>query len=256
MRAPALWTAHLILLAGCATGPAVTERTVAAPPAVVLERIGAELDALGFTRSGGQPGALAASSDRALPAWATCSPALVGDGDDRRVMVSAERRYAEVRVTAAPAGGQAAVVHRCGVPRRLPQPAAGGELRSAAAGPRAPWRRCCSPPRAADARRLFGPAGVTFRNPETQRPLSEWGPRRCGPPGSAYGCSRALSPWPRARPVPPGRRSRRRCCRSPPASRSAAAVAAPRCAGHSLPAPAWRPSRRVPTSSARSASGP
>ena len=109
MRAPALWTAYLILLAGCANGPAVSERTVAAPPAVVLERIGAKLDALGFTRSGGQPGALAARSDRSLPAWATCSPALVGDGDDRRVMVSAERRYAEVRVTAAPAGGQAAV---------------------------------------------------------------------------------------------------------------------------------------------------
>lgn len=109
MRAPALWTAFLVILTGCATGPAGTERTVAVPPAVVLERIGAELDALGFTRSGGQPGALAASSDRALPAWATCSPALVGDGDDRRVMVSAERRYAEVRVTTVPAGGQVAV---------------------------------------------------------------------------------------------------------------------------------------------------
>jgi hypothetical protein len=106
MRVTAGLTASLLLLAGCTTGPDRTERSVEASPAVVLERIAAQLRALGFTTGPATPGALTATTTRADPAWATCSPTLVGDGDDRRVMVTAERRDAEVRVTATPAAGR------------------------------------------------------------------------------------------------------------------------------------------------------
>lgn len=106
MRITAGSTATLLLLAGCTTGPVRTERSVDAPPAVVLERIAAELRTLGFTTRPATPEALTATTTRADPAWAACSPTLVGDGDDRRVMVTAERRDAEVRTTATPVAGR------------------------------------------------------------------------------------------------------------------------------------------------------
>ena len=106
MRTTAGLIASLLLLAGCTTGPVLTERSVDAPPAVVLERIAAELRTLGFTTRPDTPGTLGAVTTRADPAWATCSPTLVSDGDDRRVMVTAERRDAEVRIAATPTAGR------------------------------------------------------------------------------------------------------------------------------------------------------
>jgi hypothetical protein len=106
MRLPARSTAALLALAGCATGPASTERTLDAAPAVVLERVTIELRDLGFSPETGGPGSLLATTTRADPAWATCSPVLVGDGDDRRLMASAERRDAQIRVTATAVAGR------------------------------------------------------------------------------------------------------------------------------------------------------
>lgn len=104
MRLLYLSTAMMGGIAACAMAPAVTERTVTADPARVLDRIGAELERLGFRRTAGSQGALDATAARATAMWAACPPVLVGDGDDRRLIASAERRYVDVRVVAMPAG--------------------------------------------------------------------------------------------------------------------------------------------------------
>jgi hypothetical protein len=102
----------MLLVAACSTQPIVAERTVDAAADYVLERVGAELTALGFTRTEAAPGVLAASTDRAATDWASCPPVLVSDGDDRRVMTTADRRYGEVRATVTPAGGQSTLAVR------------------------------------------------------------------------------------------------------------------------------------------------
>ena len=109
MRALAGSSLALLLLGACVPAPGGTERTVAGPAAEVLARVGAELGTLGFNRGSSGPGTLSASTQRVSPAWATCPPVLVSDGDDRRVMASAEARTARVTATAAPAGAATAL---------------------------------------------------------------------------------------------------------------------------------------------------
>jgi hypothetical protein len=92
----------VIGLVGCASAPGETARTVSAEPRIVLERVRSELAEQGFQLVRDGPELVESRSGQAAPRWAACSPVLVSAGDDRRLMTSAERRRAEVRVRAAP----------------------------------------------------------------------------------------------------------------------------------------------------------
>ena len=99
----------LLLLGACATAPRMAERNVAGSTGAALARAGTALAGLGFGRATSGPETLTAATQRVDPAWAVCPPVLVSDGDDRRVMASAEARTARVTVTATPGGDATAV---------------------------------------------------------------------------------------------------------------------------------------------------
>jgi hypothetical protein len=107
-RAPWLLAALGPLAAACVAGPPLeTVREVAAPPAVVEERV-----ADGFRRLGLEApspkgdGSLGATLGHARTDWARCRPRLVSSGDGARRMATAGRRHGEVTVALAevPAG--------------------------------------------------------------------------------------------------------------------------------------------------------
>jgi hypothetical protein len=107
--------AALLGLAACVAGPPVpSDREVAGDPAEIRRRIEAELARLGLAPAAGGAGVLEAHRTGAPAAWAGCAPVLLGDGDDRYRMATADTRAATVRVTLAPApaGTRAAVAVR------------------------------------------------------------------------------------------------------------------------------------------------
>jgi hypothetical protein len=91
------------LLAGCTLGEADTRRTVPGDAAEVAGRVEAELRRLGFVDLERTGGGIEARALTVEDSWAVCGPILVGDGDDRYRMVSAERERGTVRVTFAEA---------------------------------------------------------------------------------------------------------------------------------------------------------
>ena len=99
----------MLLLAACATAPVEVRREAAGNPEQVTERIAARLTALGFQVSDRSAAGLTATSKSASPDWARCPPRRVGDGDDRRIMVTARTRRATVHVGLTPVDGRTAV---------------------------------------------------------------------------------------------------------------------------------------------------
>ena len=92
-------------LVACITPASIpTERVVSGPAAAVAARVEAALGTLGLRQTRASAEAIEAETRLASTGWASCPPALVSDGDDRRRMVGAEQRRAEVRVDLAPAG--------------------------------------------------------------------------------------------------------------------------------------------------------
>jgi hypothetical protein len=96
----------------CAATPIPTERTVEGTPAEVAARIEAELPRLGFLRTEGAGAGIAAQTGNMPADWASCSPRLVSDGDDRRRMVTAGSRSADVVIALSPAPGGTLVTVR------------------------------------------------------------------------------------------------------------------------------------------------
>ncbi len=101
--------AATLALASCTLGPIETERTVPDEPAAVAARVEAELTKFGFRRSEGGADVIEATAGNVAEEWATCGPTLVGDGDNRRRMATAERESGMVRVVVMQLGDGASV---------------------------------------------------------------------------------------------------------------------------------------------------
>lgn len=108
--ARAIWLLAALgpLVAACVAGGSIEPvREVAAPPPVVGERVAAGFRQLGLSSpQTGSDGTLRANLGNVRTEWAKCRPRLVGDGDGRRVMATANRRRGdvEVRLTPVPTG--------------------------------------------------------------------------------------------------------------------------------------------------------
>lgn len=105
MRRPIRMALVAVPLVACVTPAAIpTERVVPGPTSAVAARIEAALSTLGLRRTQASTVAIEGETRLASADWASCPPALVSDGDDRRRMVGAEQRRARVHVDLAPAG--------------------------------------------------------------------------------------------------------------------------------------------------------
>ena len=84
--------------------PVPSERVVYALAPTVATRVEAALGRLGLRQTQASPAAIEAETRQASTDWASCPPVLASCGDDRKRMVSAEQRRAEVGVDLGPAG--------------------------------------------------------------------------------------------------------------------------------------------------------
>lgn len=105
--ARAIWLPAALgpLVAACVAGvPIEPAREVAGPPSAVGERVAAGFRHLGLgSPRANDDGTLSAGLGHVRTEWAKCRPRLVGGGDDRKVMATANRRRGDVDVTLTPA---------------------------------------------------------------------------------------------------------------------------------------------------------